>query len=79
MVVGIHSKSKPAQGQRKIKVDKVILHPDYDGSSETEDNDIMLLRLSEKVDFTHGSNVPPHAHIVTRLRRENIFRVDAAQ
>jgi len=49
VVVGMHSQSEGAMYQRTIGIDEIIPHEDYDGS--IYDKDVMLLRLSEKVEF----------------------------
>ena len=49
MVLGMHSQTEQAQFQRTVAIDVVIPHTGYD--STIFDKDIMLLKLSERIDF----------------------------
>ena len=49
VVIGMHSQENPAVNQRTVGLDEIIPYEGYDGS--IYDKDIMLLKLSESVDF----------------------------
>ena len=55
VVVGMHSQTQQAHFQRTVSVDEVIPHAGYDNT--IYDKDIMLLKLSEKIEF--GETIQP--------------------
>lgn len=50
VVVGMHSMSGEATSKRTIAVEEIIDHEDYD--NHAYDQDIMLLKLAESIDFS---------------------------
>lgn len=48
--MGVHRRSRPSSNVQSRNVSRLIVHPDYDGS--TGDNDVALMELSSAVTFT---------------------------
>ena len=55
VVVGMHSQTEPAELQRTVSADYAIQYPQYDAA--TIDKDIMLVKLSEKIEL--GDTIQP--------------------
>ena len=51
----MHSQTEKAEFQRTVSIDEVIPHQGY--NDNTYDTDIMLLKLSERIDF--GETIHP--------------------
>jgi hypothetical protein len=57
VLVGLHSQTDQAEFQRTVGIDQIIPHSDYDSDANTGDKDVMLLKLSEKIEF--GETIQP--------------------
>ena len=54
--LGLHEYITIKSSVQKIKVDKFLVHPDYDPFSDTVSNDIALAKLSIPATFTKAAS-----------------------
>uniref|UniRef100_T1JL62 Vitamin K-dependent protein C n=1 Tax=Strigamia maritima TaxID=126957 RepID=T1JL62_STRMM len=50
--LGKHDRTQSEAEEKVLNIDKMILHPDFDTNLRSFDNDIALIRLSERVTFS---------------------------
>ena len=56
MIVGEYDKTLPDQGQRHVKVKKLVMHPEF--NRRTLINDICLLKLKTPIEMNSKKNAP---------------------
>uniref|UniRef100_A0AAY5E8T5 Zmp:0000001329 n=1 Tax=Electrophorus electricus TaxID=8005 RepID=A0AAY5E8T5_ELEEL len=69
VTIGDYDKLRPDEGEKMIRVEKVVIHPYY--HEYTFDSDIALLYLSEPVEFSAVASPAclPNAHLAPQLLR----------